>query len=124
MEFDLLTIALLSLFSILGGVVASKSKLPPALGLLVVGAAMGPSGLNYMKSTAETDWLITIGAILLLFITGLEFDFDKLRTLGAKAFVGALFKIGIVFFLTYHSVIFLGFSVDTALFLSVRVPAI
>lgn len=118
MEFDMMTIALLSLFSIIGGIVASKSKLPPALGLLLVGAAMGPSGLGYMKSTGETDWLITIGAVLLLFITGLEFDFAKLRTLGAKAFVGALFKVGIVFFLTYHSVIFLGFGIDTALFLS------
>jgi len=114
----MLTIALLSLFSIIGGIVASKSKLPPALGLLLVGAAMGPSGLGYMKSTGETDWLITIGAVLLLFITGLEFDFAKLRTIGAKAFVGAIFKVGIVFFLTYHSVTFLGFSVDTSLFLA------
>ena len=32
--------------------------------------------------------------------------------------MGALFKVGIVFFLTYHSVIFLGFGVDTALSLA------
>lgn len=118
MEIDLLTIALLSLFGIIGGVVASKTKMPPALGLLAVGAVMGPSGLGYMRSEGLTEWLITIGAILLLFITGLEFDFHKLKTLGAKAFVGALFKIGIVFFLTYQSVVMIGLGVDTALFLA------
>lgn len=118
MDAGFLTLALLSLFSILGGIVASKTKLPPALGLLMVGAAMGPSGLAYLSGGDTISWLIEIGAVVLLFITGLEFDINKLKTIGAKSFVGALFKIGIVFFLTYHSMIWFGVHVDTALFLA------
>lgn len=118
MDAGFLTLTLLSLFSILGGIVASKTKLPPALGLLVVGAAMGPSGLGYLSGGDTIQWLIEIGAVVLLFITGLEFDINKLKTIGAKSFVGALFKIGIIFFLTYHSTIWFGISVDTSLFLA------
>lgn len=118
MESGYLTLTLLSIFSILGGIVASKAKLPPALGLLIVGAVMGPSGLGYLGSGSVIEWLIDIGAVVLLFITGLEFDINKLKTLGAKSVVAALFKIGIVFFLSYHSTIWYGFGVETALFLA------
>ncbi|MEK6874160.1 MAG: cation:proton antiporter [Nanoarchaeota archaeon] len=119
MQFDIINIGLVFFFAIVGGLVAAKTKLPPALGLLLVGAIIGPNMLGYISHGEYLDIIIEVGAVLLLFVTGLEFEAAKIRQLGSKALIAAVLKIGIVFFLGYHATLWLGYGIPSAVLLAI-----
>ena len=60
-----------------------------------------------------------LGAILLLFAIGLEFDVSKLMKLGARSILIGLLKFAIVLFFGYETTLLLGFSSKVALFVGV-----
>ena len=65
----------------LGGVVvyALRSiKLPPIVGLLIAGAAMGPHGFSLVEDAHRVEVLAEVGVVLLLFTVGLEFSLGQL----------------------------------------------
>jgi len=65
----------------LGGLVvyALRSiKLPPVVGLLVAGAAMGPHGFSLVEDVHRVEVLAEVGVVLLLFTVGLEFSLGQL----------------------------------------------
>ncbi len=113
----MISIAVWFVFAIVGGIIANKFKLPPALGLIIIGALIGPHFLNYVQGDSSIDLMIEIGATLLLFVTGLEFEASKFTKIGAKALIAAILKIGIVFFLGYHASLQLGYGTDVAVFM-------
>lgn len=59
------------------------------------------------------------GAILILFIIGLEFDISKLMKLGARSLLIGLLKFAIVLFFGYETTLLLGFGSKAALFVGV-----
>ena len=60
-------------------VVAFRSmKLPPLLGYLVVGVAIGPHALGLIPDTPETHALAEFGVVFLMFSIGLEFSLPKM----------------------------------------------
>ncbi|MBS3137905.1 cation:proton antiporter [Candidatus Woesearchaeota archaeon] len=119
MEFDLVTLGILFVFALFGGIISAKTKQPLVIGLLVVGALIGPSLLNLVNSPELTDFMIEMGAILLLFITGLEFEVSKLFKIGIKAIITTLLKVGIVFFLGFLVTVMLGYSTGVGIFIGV-----
>lgn len=119
MEFDLVTLGILFIFALFGGIISAKTKQPLVIGLLIVGALIGPAALNLVNSPELTDFMIEIGAILLLFITGLEFEIGKLFKIGVKAIITTLLKVGIVFFLGFLVTVLLGYSVGVGIFIGV-----
>ncbi len=119
MEFDLVTLGILFGFALLGGILSAKTKQPLVIGLLLVGAIIGPNGFNLVNSPNLTDFMIEMGAILLLFITGLEFEVAKLLKIGIKAMITTLLKVGIVFFLGFLVTVMLGYSVGVGIFIGV-----
>ena len=62
-------------------VVFRHLKLPPLLGYLIVGAAIGPHAFGWLRETEQVRDLAEIGVVFLMFSIGLEFSLPKLRTM-------------------------------------------
>jgi CPA2 family monovalent cation:H+ antiporter-2 len=65
----------------LGGLVVyalRAIRLPPIVGLLVAGAAMGPHGFSLVEDSHRVEVLAEVGVVLLLFTVGLEFSLGQL----------------------------------------------
>lgn len=56
-------------------------KLPPLLGYLIVGVAIGPHALGWINSTDAVRGLAEIGVVFLMFSIGLEFSLSRLMTM-------------------------------------------
>lgn len=110
MQEELITIAVLCFFSIIGGIIAKRFKQPTVLGLLLVGALVGPNMAGFVSNQEWIDMIIEIGAILLLFMIGLEFDLTKLVKVGFKGIIISILKVGIAFFIGFQAAQFLGYS--------------
>ena len=61
-------------------------QLPPLLGYLIVGIAIGPHALAWIPDTAEARDLAEIGVVFLMFSIGLEFSLPKLVTMRRVVF--------------------------------------
>ena len=116
---ELISLGILFLCAIIGGIIAARFKQPAVFGLLLVGAIIGPSSLNLVQDANMIKMMADFGAILILFIIGLEFDISKLMKLGARSILIGLLKFAIVLFFGYQAALLLGFSTKVALFVGV-----
>lgn len=55
------------------------SNVPTAVAEIIVGIVMGSSGFNLITSTHDLTFLSNLGVILLIFLSGMEIDFDLLQ---------------------------------------------
>ena len=62
-------------------VVFRSLKLPPLLGYLIVGVAIGPHALAWIPDTEAVRQLAEIGVVFLMFSIGLEFSLPRLVTM-------------------------------------------
>jgi CPA2 family monovalent cation:H+ antiporter-2 len=69
-------------------VVASlrRLRLPPVLGFLVVGAALGPHALGWVEDNETTNTLAEFGVVFLLFTLGLEFSLPRMIAMRNEVF--------------------------------------
>lgn len=111
-EKELISLAVLFLFVAVGGIISARVKQPIGIGLLLVGAIIGPNMFNLIRDQSLIELMIDFGAILLLFVIGLEFAISKLLKIGAKAIMFGLLKTGVVFFMTFETFLFLGLGVQ------------
>ncbi len=58
-----------------------RLSLPPIIGYLAVGMAIGPSALGLVEDTAGTHLIAEFGVVFLLFTIGLEFSFPQLHAM-------------------------------------------
>jgi len=107
------------LCAIIGGVIATRFKQPAVFGMLLVGAVIGPNLLNLVQDAGMISMMADFGAILILFIIGLEFDISKLMKIGARSILIGLLKFAIVLFFGYETALLLGFGAKVALFTGV-----
>lgn len=119
MATELISLGILFLCAIIGGIIAARFKQPAVFGLLLVGALIGPNLLNLVKDITMIEMMADFGAILLLFVIGLEFDISKLMKLGARSILIGLLKFAIVLFFGYETTLLLGFGSKVALFVGV-----
>ena len=115
----LLFVAIILLSTKIFSLLSQKVNMPQVVGTLLVCVLLGPSCLNILH---ETDFLTKsaeIGVIFLMFLAGLDTDFDDLKATGKSsviiAFVGVLIPLGSGF-LTYY-LFFHGQRPDTMIFL-------
>lgn len=115
----LLFVAIILLSTKIFSLLSQKVNMPQVVGALLVEVLLGPSCLNILH---ETDFLTKsaeIGVIFLMFLAGLDTDFDDLKATGKSsviiAFVGVLIPLGSGF-LTYY-LFFHGQRPDTMIFL-------
>jgi CPA2 family monovalent cation:H+ antiporter-2 len=87
MIFSSLELTLILLSTAVLGVVAFRMlHLPPMLGYLVVGAAIGPHALGWAQDNAATHTLAEFGVVFLMFSIGLEFSLPKLMAMRRTVF--------------------------------------
>ena len=72
------TIAMGLVFAFAGGFVASRLRLPPLVGYLLAGVAVGPFTPGFVADAALAGQLAEIGVILLMFGVGLHFSIADL----------------------------------------------
>ena len=61
-------------------------SLPPILGYLAAGLALGPHSLGLAPNDAQTHALAEVGVVFLMFSIGLEFSLPKLRVMRRDVF--------------------------------------
>jgi CPA2 family monovalent cation:H+ antiporter-2 len=92
--------------SLLLGAIAIRLKLSPIIGYLIAGMVLGgPGSLQLIKSPLEIEAIAELGVSLLLFSLGLEFSWDKIKSLPLKIVRGGALQILLtpLFFLAVSS---------------------
>ena len=73
-----------------------RLNLPGLIGAILVGFFIGgPGGLGFITDLTIIDTLAVLGVVLMLFVTGLEFDVSTFRTAGKNAIL--LTSVGVAF---------------------------
>jgi CPA2 family monovalent cation:H+ antiporter-2 len=67
-------------------VICRLVRLPPILGYLLVGIAVGPNALGWVPASVETRHLAEFGIVFLMFSIGLEFSLPQLRSMRRAVF--------------------------------------
>ena len=102
-EQAVLDIGILLALALAGGVIAKRFNQPSAIGMLLAGMAFGPNVLNVLQNAEILTFSIEVGATLLLFVIGLEFNLRKLKKVWVQSLLIALLKFGTVVFLAYEA---------------------
>jgi len=71
--------------------IVRRLQLPPMLGYLAVGMALGPHAFGFVQDSATTRFLAELGVVFLLFTLGLEFSLPRMIAMRGEVFgLGAL----------------------------------
>ena len=119
MATELLDFWVVIFFSLLGVILTTRLKLPSVVGVLFFGVLVGPHALGLVGDTEIIPLLSELGAILLLFFIGIEFNVDKILKFGLRAALVFLLKFGTVFLLTYIAALLLNLQILDALLIAV-----
>jgi len=87
------TIAVGLVYALIGGYIASRLHLPPLVGYLVAGIAVGPFTPGFVADAKLAPQLAEIGVILLMFGVGLHFSISDLLAVRRVALPGALVQV-------------------------------
>lgn len=106
--FILFEVGLLIVVSSLGSELFKRLRLPGVIGAILVGLFIGgPGGFGLVTDLTVINILAVLGSILILFVTGLEFNAAAFWKVGSKAFL--LTTVGVIL-----SVLF-GYGIGLAL---------
>ena len=95
-ETELIATIVMSLvMAFTGGFIATKLRLPPLVGYLLAGVAIGPFTPGYVGDQHLANQLSEIGVILLMFGVGLHFSIGDLMAVRKIAIPGALGQIAV-----------------------------
>jgi CPA2 family monovalent cation:H+ antiporter-2 len=87
------TIAVGLAFAFVGGFAAARLRLPPLVGYLLAGIAVGPFTPGFVADTKLAPQLAEIGVILLMFGVGMHFSVRDLWAVRAVAVPGAIVRV-------------------------------
>jgi CPA2 family monovalent cation:H+ antiporter-2 len=94
------TVAVGLVYGVIGGYLASRLRLPPLVGYLVAGVALGPFTPGFVADAKLAPQLAEIGVILLMFGVGLHFSVRDLLAVRKVAVPGALTQVALAVALT------------------------
>jgi monovalent cation:H+ antiporter-2, CPA2 family len=80
--------------SVLAVAVCRSLRLPPIIGYLVTGLALGPHALGVVSEREETHRLAEFGVVFLMFSIGLEFSLSKLKSMRRLVFGLGFTQVG------------------------------
>jgi CPA2 family monovalent cation:H+ antiporter-2 len=86
------TLVLLGAALVLGAL-AERLRQTAVLGYLVAGTVVGPGVLGWVSPSGSIGAIAELGAATLLFSIGTEFSFQRLRSLGGRAFVTGVAQV-------------------------------
>ncbi|MEO8310736.1 MAG: cation:proton antiporter [Caldimonas sp.] len=94
-----LELTLIFLVAAVAGVVVCRlARLPPMLGYLAVGVALGPSAMGIASDAAGVGYLAEFGIVFLMFVIGLEFNLPKLQSMRKLVFGLGLSQVVVTIF--------------------------
>ena len=103
----LMQLAIIIVFAKFFGLCARKLKAPQVVGEIVAGLLLGPSLLDWVRSSDFLAGMAEIGVILLMFSAGLETNIKQLKKTGLKATIIAC--AGVFVPLVFGTVLFMSF---------------
>ena len=92
-EEPLTQVLILLVASVCVVALARRLSLPPILGYLFVGMAVGPHALAMVADTSSTHLLADIGVVFLLFTLGLEFSWARMLAMRREVFGLGLLQV-------------------------------
>jgi CPA2 family monovalent cation:H+ antiporter-2 len=95
MSRTLLLILLLLAAAVIALIICRRARLPPILGYLVVGIAVGPHALGWVPDSADVRDLAEFGIVFLMFSVGLEFSLPQLKAMRRAVFGLGLAQVAI-----------------------------
>jgi len=81
MSNTLTLVVILLAVGVFVSVLCTRLRLPPILGYLLVGVAVGPNALGWIPNSAEYRYLAEFGVVFLMFSIGLEFSLPQLKAM-------------------------------------------
>ena len=108
MPTTLQTVLVLLAAAVLVVVLFRKLKLPPLLGYLIVGAAVGPHALGWVQESVQAHQLAEIGVVFLMFSIGLEFSLPKLQTMRRVVLGLGSAQVGVTLLVVFAAALLLG----------------
>jgi len=87
---DLLSLLVLLAGSCLMPILSGRLRIPSAALLIGFGVAVGPHALDRCGSTTVVDFLYELGFIVLMFLAGMEIDFNSVRSRGWRSMIAML----------------------------------
>lgn len=112
-------LALLLLIAAAVGAVAVRLRQPVLIAYIVVGIAVGPAGLELVKSHDQIDLLAQIGVAMLLFLVGLKLDLRHVRHIGPVALATGLGQLAFTIAIGFALILVMGRDWLTALYVAV-----
>ncbi len=119
MALDLLAFGLVVLFALIGSVLATRLGQSPIVGVLFVGALVGPAALNLVQYSEVINSFADIGAVLLLFTIGIGLNLRRVLRFGLRALMVGAFKIIFIILVTYQAGLLFGLQETDAMLLSI-----
>lgn len=101
--------------AIVFGFLVSRLKMPPLVGYLLAGIAIGPATPGFVADVALAGQLAEIGVMLLMFGVGLHFSLDDLLAVRKIAVPGAVVQIAVATALGYGLAQWWGWGAGAAL---------
>ena len=99
------------------GSVAHRIGLPPMLGYIAAGIAVGPATPGFVADREEMLALADIGVALLMFSIGLQFSLSEIRSVGLRILGGTPVQVAITLGLGTATGLALGWDLLEALFI-------
>jgi CPA2 family monovalent cation:H+ antiporter-2 len=97
------------------GTIAQRLRLPPLVGYLVAGVAVGPFTPGFVADQALATELAELGVILLMFGVGLHFSLKDLLSVRAIALPGAIVQIAVATLMGLGLALAVGWSAGAGL---------
>ena len=117
-EFEM---SILLLVALGGLILALLTKQPPVIAQMLLGIVIGPSVLKLITFTDFVSNLAHVGAVVMLFVIGLEIELDEIFHL--KYGVIALFGIIVPWISGYYLARFFAFDIAAAIFVGTALTA-
>ncbi|MFC1609587.1 cation:proton antiporter [Myxococcota bacterium] len=109
MHVDLVALLVLLAGSFLMPVLSGRIHMPSAVLLILFGVAVGPQMLNWVGDGEVVHFLYEVGFIVLMFLAGLEIDFNEIRARGSRQIVVAALICLAIFGLAFVAAFAIGF---------------
>ncbi|MFN5280128.1 YbaL family putative K(+) efflux transporter [Bradyrhizobium sp.] len=97
------------------GTIAQRFRVPPLVGYLLAGVAVGPFTPGFVADQALATELAELGIILLMFGVGLNFSLNDLLSVRAIAVPGAIAQIAVATLLGLGLALLMGWTVGAGL---------
>jgi CPA2 family monovalent cation:H+ antiporter-2 len=99
------------------GAVAHRLGMPPMLGYILAGLAVGPATPGFVAGREEVLALADIGVALLMFSIGLQFSLGELRSVGPRILGGTPVQVALTMAIGTATGLLMGWALIEALFI-------